>query len=160
VRLEEKAAKKLEVWKGGPMSYGGRTILINSSLFSSSIYHMSMFLLPKTIIKNLDKIRRRLFWQGGGVKKYHLIKWTKICKDRKKGGLGVKNLRELNIIIMCKWWWLLEHEEGLWQDIVNLKYVHNTPVCLIKPKISDSPIWSDLLKIRHIYIYIYEREGV
>jgi hypothetical protein len=47
---------------------------------------------------------------------------------------------------------MLEHEEGLWQDIVNLKYVKNTLVCLIKPKISDSPIWFDLLKIRCIYM--------
>jgi hypothetical protein len=46
VKLEEKSVKKLDVWQGGPMSYGGRTILINSSLTSSSIYDMSMFLLP------------------------------------------------------------------------------------------------------------------
>jgi hypothetical protein len=45
------------------MSYGGRTILINSSLSNSAIYHMSMFLLPKTTIKNLDKMRT-FFWQG------------------------------------------------------------------------------------------------
>jgi hypothetical protein len=150
VRLEEKAAKKLEVWKGGPMFYGGRTILVNSSLSSSSIYHMSMFLLPKITIKNLDKIM--FFWQGGSVKKkYHLVKWTKFYKDRKKGGLGVKNLRKLNISLMCKWWWLLEHE-GLWQGIVKLKYVKNTLVCLIKSKVSSSPEWSDLLKIRHTYM--------
>jgi hypothetical protein len=70
------------------MSYGGRTILINASLTSSSIYHMSMFLMPKTTIKNLDKQRRIFFWQSGSKKKYHLIKWTKICKDKKKGGWG------------------------------------------------------------------------
>jgi hypothetical protein len=77
------------------MSYGRRTILINASLTNSSIYHMSMFLLPKTNIKNLDKPRRKFFWQGGSnKKKYHLVKWSKICKDRKKGGLGIKKLRK------------------------------------------------------------------
>jgi hypothetical protein len=89
LKLEEKSAKKLDTWQGGGMPYGGRTILINASLTNSSIYHMSMFLLPKTTIKNLDKQRRKFFWQGGSKKKkYHLIKWTKICKDRKKGGWG------------------------------------------------------------------------
>jgi hypothetical protein len=29
--------------------------------------------------------------------------------------------------------------------------VKNTPVCLIKPRISD-PVWSILLKIKHIYL--------
>jgi hypothetical protein len=50
------------------MSYGGRTILINSILSNSAIYHISMFLLPKTTIKNLDKMRRSFFfWQGGSL---------------------------------------------------------------------------------------------
>jgi hypothetical protein len=34
------------------MSYGGRNILINASLSNSAIYCMSMFLFPKTTIKN------------------------------------------------------------------------------------------------------------
>jgi hypothetical protein len=84
-------------------------------------------------------------------KKYHLIKWTKVCKDKKKG-LGVKDLKNLNVSLMCKWWWLLEHENGMWQEIVALKYVRGTHVCLIKPKISDSPVWTDLLKIRQVYL--------
>jgi hypothetical protein len=86
------------------------------------------------------------------MKKYHLIKWTKVCKDKKKGGLGVKELRNLNVRLMCKWWWLLEHENGMWQEIVALKYVRGTPVCLIKPKISDSLVWTDLLKTRQVYL--------
>jgi hypothetical protein len=85
VKLEEKSAKKLDVWLGGPISYGGRTILINSSLTSSSIYHMSMFLLPKTTIGNLEKQIRRFFWQGCSLKKKdHLVKWSKVCKDKKR----------------------------------------------------------------------------
>jgi hypothetical protein len=28
----------------------------------------------------------------------------------------------------------------------------NTPICLIKNKYSDSPVWIDLLKVRHIYL--------
>jgi hypothetical protein len=27
------------------------------------------------------------------------------------------------ISLLCKWWWLLESGEGLWQEIVRLKYV-------------------------------------
>jgi hypothetical protein len=59
---------------------------------------MSMFLLSKTVIKRMDKLRRKFFWQGGSLKKkYHLVKWSKICKAKKKGGLGVKNLRKMNV---------------------------------------------------------------
>jgi hypothetical protein len=81
-------------------------------------------LLPKTVIAKIDKVRRKFFWQGGGTKKkYHLLRWTKICKHKKKGGLGIKDLRKMNISLLCKWWWKLDNEKGLWQDIVQYKYL-------------------------------------
>ena len=59
--LEEKNEKKLAVWKGKSLSIAGRTTLINSRLSNSSIYHMSMYLLPKTTTDKLDKQRRTFF---------------------------------------------------------------------------------------------------
>jgi hypothetical protein len=53
LKLEEKMAKKLDVWQGGSLSIGGRIILINASLSSFVIYHMSMFLIPKTNIERM-----------------------------------------------------------------------------------------------------------
>jgi hypothetical protein len=50
--------------------------------------------------------------------------------------------------LLCKWWWYLENGSGLWQDIVRLKYVKGSPTYLIPNRYNDSPIWSDLLKIR------------
>lgn len=85
--LTEKCNKWLDVWKGGNMTMAARATLICSSLNNSPIYHMSVFLLPKTILKEIDKLRRTFFWQGGGTKrKYHLVKWVKLCKSKKKGG--------------------------------------------------------------------------
>jgi hypothetical protein len=98
-----KNRKKLDIWKGA-MSIAGRTTLINSSLTSTFIYHMSMYLLPKTIVNELDKQRRKFFWQGGGhKKKYHLVRWEVICKS-KKGGLGIMSIEKMNISLLCKWW--------------------------------------------------------
>jgi hypothetical protein len=102
--LVEKNKKKLAIWKGGSMSIAGRLTLINSSLSSAFIYHMPMYLLPQTITQQLDKQRRTFFWQGGGTKrKYHLVKWEVICKNKKKGGVGVKDIRKMNLSLLCKW---------------------------------------------------------
>jgi hypothetical protein len=69
------------------MSFGGRTILINASFSNASIYHMSMFLLPKKTIENLDKQRRRVFFVREEVWKGNTIcKMVKNCRDKKKGG--------------------------------------------------------------------------
>jgi hypothetical protein len=149
---KKKAAKKLDIWQGNTLSMAGRTTLINSSLINTSIYHMSMFLLPKTVVKRLDKCRRNFFRRGGVKKKYHLVKWQKICKSKQKGGPGIKSLRKMNVSLLCKWWWAMEREEGIWQDIVHLKYVKAFPTCTIPNRLSDSPNWCDLLKVRHIYL--------
>jgi hypothetical protein len=55
----------------------------------------------------------------------------------------------MNISLLCKWWWSLENDEGLWQDIVKIKYV---PTCIIPFILTDFPVMSDLLKVRHIYL--------
>ena len=137
--LIEKNEKKLATWKGSSLSIAGRTTLINSSLSSSFIYHMSMYLLPKTVIKALDKQRRTFFWQGGGTrKKYHLVKWDVICLDKKNGGLGIKDIFKMNISLLCKWWWKLEKEDGLLMSPaqVGLDEKPDTPIRI--PGISQS----------------------
>jgi hypothetical protein len=123
VFMGEKMTKKLDGWKGSSLSYGGKLVLINACLSSISTYAMSMYLLPKTVIKRMDRIRKKFFWQGGNEKKkYHLVKWTVVARPKKKGGLGVKDPRKMNISLLCKWWWRIENNEGLWQTIVRKKY--------------------------------------
>jgi hypothetical protein len=149
----DKNAKRLDVRKGSSMSIAGRSTLISASLNNAPTYHMSIYLLPKTVIQELDKVRRTFFWQGVHAKrKYHLVRWPKICKSKKKGGLGIKDIRIMNLSLLCKWWWKLEMESGLWQDIMNYKYLRRDNIFSVKHKQTDSPIWADLLKIKNIYL--------
>jgi hypothetical protein len=89
--LIEKSNKRLDVWKGGNMSIAGRSTLICACLNNFPIYQMSVYLAPKTVSDRIDKIRRNFFWQDGGTKReYHLVKWVKICKSKKKGSLALR----------------------------------------------------------------------
>jgi hypothetical protein len=86
------------------LSIGGRYILIKACLSNATIYHMLMFLLPKTTVLGMEKIRRNFFWQGDRLKKkYHLVRWEKVCRVKKYGGLGFKDLRRMNVSLLCKW---------------------------------------------------------
>jgi hypothetical protein len=67
--IAEKNEKKLVVWRWGTMSIAGRTTLISSSLSSAIIYHMFVYLLPKTTTDELDKQRQVFFRQGGVLKR-------------------------------------------------------------------------------------------
>jgi hypothetical protein len=60
--LGEKTKKKMSGWVGNSMSIGGRLIKINACLSSIAIYQMSMRLLHKTNIEEIDKPIRSFFW--------------------------------------------------------------------------------------------------
>jgi hypothetical protein len=75
-----------------------------------------------------------------------------VCRSKKKGGLRVKDLRKQSISLLCKWWWKIEKEDGLWQKIVREKYLKNKTVTNVKARASDSPSWRDLLKVQDYYL--------
>lgn len=112
-----------------------------------------MFLLPKMVIEKLDKHRKRFFWQEHeGRKRYHLVKWSRICRSKSKGGLGVKDLHKQNISLLTKWWWKLETQQGLWQEVIRAKYMKKDTVTSIKSKFSDSPMWKATMKVKEYYL--------
>ena len=67
-------------------------------------------------------------------------------------GLGIKDIRKMNLSLLCKWLWKIDSESGLWQEIIQFKYLKNDSICTVKHRQTDSPIWADLLKIRDIYL--------
>src|SRR4051812_37191181 len=112
---------------------------------------MSMWLMNKTFIERLDKHIRHFFWQGCHKKRrYYLVKWSRICRSKCKGGLEVKDLRKQNISLMVKWWWKLDTQDGVWQDIVKARYLRNHSVASVTPHFLDSPCWKNLLKIKQV----------
>jgi hypothetical protein len=85
IPVDEKLLKRLDSWKGSVLSFAGRLILINSCLSSIPTYYMSMHLLPKTILKRMDRTKKGFSWQGGGEKrKYYLFKWSKTTRPKQK----------------------------------------------------------------------------
>ncbi|XP_028080976.1 uncharacterized protein LOC114282492 [Camellia sinensis] len=49
--------------------------------------------LPRSVAKEIDKIQVAFLWGDSAVKrKVHLVKWKDLTKDKKHGGLGIRNL--------------------------------------------------------------------
>jgi hypothetical protein len=104
---------------------------------------MSLRLLPKSNIEGMEKPIRGFMWASNSGKwKYHLVQWNHVCKPKKEGGLGIKNLTKFNISLMRKWWWKLEKEYGPWQDFMWQKYLHNSSsFCYSQIKRLCSMVW-------------------
>ena len=68
-----------------------------------------------------------------------MVKWARVCRSKRIGGLGIKDLHKKNISLLTKWWWKLETKDGLWQQIIHARYFKNKTVANIRSRFSDSP---------------------
>ncbi|KAK2406893.1 beta-amyrin 11-oxidase [Trifolium repens] len=70
--------------------------------------------MPVKVWREVVKIQRNFFWGGlSNRNRMCLVKWAEICKPKKDGSLGIKDLRlEVNEI--------RSHSSGWWRDICRL----------------------------------------
>ena len=122
--VEECFCKRLAMWKKQNISKGGRVTLINSMLASLPLYLMSILHLPRKVKLKLEQIQRNFLRGGGPLEhKMHLVNWETVCLDKRKGGLGIKNLANLNKALLCKWSWRFAIEKDvLWNEVIRVKY--------------------------------------
>ena len=88
------------------------------------IYFISLFYLPRKVRLRLEKIQRDFLWGGGAlVQRLHLVRWNQVCLEKRKGGLGVRNLALMNRALLSKWNWHYANErEAFWKQVISDKY--------------------------------------
>lgn len=83
----EKMEKRLATWQMQYLSLGGRLTLTNSVLDSIPTYCMSLYPMPSSVLKQMDKLRRRFLWDGNSTtQKFSLVKWSKVTQPKIQGG--------------------------------------------------------------------------
>ena len=81
-----KIQKKLGTWQ--PTSTGGRSVLIDSCLDNVPNHVMGLYILPEGIHHKADMVRANFYWEGnGGQSKYHMVRWSSLCRPKHMGGL-------------------------------------------------------------------------
>ncbi|XP_026416677.1 uncharacterized protein LOC113312133 [Papaver somniferum] len=123
-KVIEKFIERLAGWKKVLLKRAGKATLINNVLASLPVYFMSLFEIPSSVCKKLEKVMRNLLWnEKDGRKKMHYAKWTALTRKKKYGGLQIKNLKKMNQALLCKWSWrFFTEEDALWRKIVAEKY--------------------------------------
>jgi hypothetical protein len=88
------------------------------------IFYLSFLKIPVQVWKIIKRIQREFLWGcRGGRKRVNWVKWDDVCKPKHLGGLGVRDLRVVNISLLAKWRWrLISGGNALWIDVIKSKY--------------------------------------
>ena len=86
------------------LSQAGRLQMTNAVLTALPMFHMCTFLLPQTVIDQIDKYRKHCLWRGSDInaKSHPKAAWSMVCLPKSERGLGVLNLKTQNEALVLK----------------------------------------------------------
>ena len=98
--------------------------LIKSTLSSIPTYFLSLFPIPMSIARRIEKLQRDFLW--GGLEeehKFHLVNCHQVCTPIYDGGLGIRDVAIFNKALLGKWLWRYSTEpNSLWRQVIDSKY--------------------------------------
>lgn len=114
---------KLAGWKGVILSQARKVQLLKAPLQNLQVYDLSMFKIPLNYVDLIEKIQKRFLWSRVEDKKrLSLVAWEKLCKPKKLGGLGIRNIIDTNKYVLAKQCWRIFEDEKEWNSIIKIKY--------------------------------------
>ena len=139
------------------LSQAEKEILFKVVVQAIPTYSMSIFMLPKSLCKEINAIMQR-FWWGHKDKenKIHWISWARLGRSKAEGGLGFIDLICFNTDLLVKQCWrLIQNPNGLAAKIIRAKYFPHES--FYESKIGNIPsyAWRSLLSAKDLM-----REGV
>lgn len=107
--IKDRLWKRIQGWRSKKIFKAGKEVLLKAVAQAIPTYYMSTFLLPSTLIDELQRMMNS-FWWGHGTNPAKGIKWEKwedLCKHKYIGGMGFKNLHLFNVALLGKLCWKL-----------------------------------------------------
>ena len=122
--LVDKLLHRIAGWRGELLSLAARDLLVKTCLVSIPIYLLSFIKFSKWAIRILNTHMSNCLWNDlEGAHKYHLANWELVSVSKEFGGLGLPNLRDLNICLLASWLRRYEQDkEKLWREVLDFKY--------------------------------------
>ncbi|GKD89732.1 putative RNA-directed DNA polymerase, eukaryota, reverse transcriptase zinc-binding domain protein, partial [Tanacetum coccineum] len=89
--LMERIKIRINDWKNKSLSFAGRAQLIRSVLGSMHVYWASVFILPSSLMHDLEQAIRGFLWCQCEMKRGKAkVAWEVVCFPKKEGGLGIR----------------------------------------------------------------------
>ncbi|GAU39132.1 hypothetical protein TSUD_23110 [Trifolium subterraneum] len=109
--IKDRIWKKINSWSSKCLSQAGREILIKSVLQTIPSYIMSIFLIPSSVIDDIEKMLNSFWWgqNKAQLKGIRWMSWERLSVHKQDGGMGFKSLGAFNHA-------MLGHNISLWDQ--------------------------------------------
>ena len=83
----------------------GCLVLVRCTLSAMPTFALTVLRVPKKILKEIDKCRRRFLWcqddeiSGASCK----VNWPAVCAPTEQGGLGIPDLQRFGRALRLRW---------------------------------------------------------
>lgn len=121
----------------------GQVCLIENILASLPIYYMSLFCMPKGVVKQIMSMECKFIWSGASAKqKAHKLIWNMAVREVERGGPGIGSITTKIKALFFKW--LSRNHEG-WEDhFINREHKPSFKNGLTLFTKRLSPVWSGI----------------
>ncbi|XP_071716678.1 uncharacterized protein [Rutidosis leptorrhynchoides] len=146
--LIDTVKKRLLDWKSKSLSFAGRLQLIKSVLCSLQVYWISMLVLPKCVVIDIERLMRNFLWGGyDGKRGFPKVAWSDVCHSKDQGGLGIRNIHDWNKSLISRYVWnILNKKDSLWSKWMHSYKLSHNNFWDLKPDVDSSHntnLWFD-----------------
>jgi len=86
--IKDRIWKKINAWRGCALSKAGKKVMVKSVLQSIPAYVMSIYILPNSLIDEIEKMINAFWWGGGGNNRgITWMSWERVAYLKEFGGM-------------------------------------------------------------------------
>jgi hypothetical protein len=150
--IKERVGKKLSNWKVRFLSQAGNEILLKVVVQAIPTYGMSVFLLPTTLCKVVNRMMQQLWWgHMTNNSRIHWMSWERMDLAKSKGSLRFRDLPMFNKTLLAKQLWRIhQHLESLVARIFKAKYFSQGSVLEASLGLRPSYVWRSMLTAKDL----------
>ncbi|KAE8675718.1 hypothetical protein F3Y22_tig00111648pilonHSYRG00320 [Hibiscus syriacus] len=106
------------------------------------------YLLPDCLVQDLVIGMQRYWWSGDANKRgWPMVAWKTMCKPKREGGLGFRDLYSFNLALLGKQFWcFIKEPDSLVASVFRAKYFPNGDILHATLKDMSSFAWKGLYR--------------